>query len=962
MFKQYYFFLLLFILQLPAISAHAQREQLFFKNFSVDQGLPSNEVYRILEDTSGYLWITTDRGIVRYDGYSFEEIPVEGISEVYPWFGIIQDVAGKIYFIGYRGYVAVYENGKLNAYKYNDKAMQLGSGELTASGFAARSDSLWFSYASKGTYLITPKGDVIKQDIPPGIHFNLYDNTYQIIWGKELPSGQTPFYIKWENGFSSKDSIAQPLDKGTGILHYEKVGDQELFCIGRQILFFKNKQKQGRFVFPRNVYSFNAIDDHHVLIGFSNGGVALYELGNASLKGPLQIWLPGLSVTKILRDQQGGIWFATRENGLFYANPTRAMYREGQSPILFVEGDGEKAVVGYQSGLVQVFAKDKLQHEVYVPISKDERINEYNITATGDIVANTTMATYVSDKDGKFHLALDSVKFLLPAIGYGGYNATQRQYIYDKLQAITDKYNILLRRITSTHLDITGRMWVGTFEGLYIYEGDKLVRMADKDPLFANRIVALKKMPGNWLAIATLGSGLILYKDGEIHVLNNKNGLITPIINDIEVDGDTIWLATNKGLSKAVFNDKKFYVWNYGGSYGLPTLDIHMLSIQKGWIYFKWVNRLVMVEKDRLQSLPPSGIPHITSVTVDGALKDIAAYGVFKYFQNAVQINFNSISFANGLNQEYRYQLKGLDDKVYTTKERRATFTNLSPGNYTFSVQAADAQGNFLPHIATYSFTIKPAFWQQWWFPAAVGVILLLIALFFFRLRLKTVKKKNQMMLDLAENQQKALVQLISPHFIFNVLNTAQAAILKEDKMSAASIISRFAKLMRLSLELSRERFVLLEQEIELLKRYADLEMTRTPGKFTYDTKVCSDIDVTSIRIPSMLIQPFVENAIKHGIMHLIDKVGHIQLTFERDGELLLCKVEDNGIGREQAAAINASRLPKHHSVGIDITRRRLRLLHHEKNTEYRYFVEDRYNEDGAPAGTTVIFSIPFNN
>lgn len=217
------------------------------------------------------------------------------------------------------------------------------------------------------------------------------------------------------------------------------------------------------------------------------------------------------------------------------------------------------------------------------------------------------------------------------------------------------------------------------------------------------------------------------------------------------------------------------------------------------------------------------------------------------------------------------------------------------------------------------------------------------------------------MKLDLAENQQKALVQLISPHFIFNVLNTAQAAILKEDKMSAASIISRFAKLMRLSLELSRERFVLLEQEIELLKRYTDLEMTRTPGKFTYDTKVSADIDVTTIRIPSMLIQPFVENAIKHGVMHMIDKVGHIQLTFQQEGELLLCRIEDNGIGREKSASINASRLPKHHSVGIDITRKRLRLLHHEKNTEYRYFVEDKYDEDGNASGTAVVFSLPFN-
>jgi len=949
--------LLLSLFLLTVLPAGAQHRELFLKHFTVDQGLPSNEVYRILEDTSGYLWITTDRGIVRYDGYAFEEMPVAGSAEVYPWFGIQQDISGKIYFVGLKGHVAVYENGHLHAYPYNDKAAKLGVNYLTASQFLVRQDSIWFSYENEGNFVITPGGAVIEEKVAPGIYFDLSRQFFSVKWDKSASLRPSiPIYIIWEHGAVSVDSLPRPADRGSGILHHERVNGQDLFCVGRHVLFYRNGRRQGQFVFPRIVYSFAMLDDRHALVGFSNGGVGLYELREASLEGPLQVWLPGLSVTKILRDFQGGLWFATRENGLFYASPARSAYQQGQGPILFVGKQQQKIFAGYQSGLVQVFRKGEMLYQTQVPVSREERVTVYTFSSSGDIMAFTGKGIYVHRNGWTRHPAKDPEELPGPenklAAGYP---------MAYKLRDIYARFDMSARRITAVFTDTGGRIWFGTYEGLYVYEEDTLIRYAARNPCFADRIVAIKELPDHTVAIATLGSGLVLYRDGRMHLLNKKNGLVSSIINDIETDGDTVWMATNKGLSKAVFAAGRFHVWHYGESYGWPTLDIHMLSIVDGWIYFKWIDRLVMVEKSRLHDLSPSGAPHITSVTAGGKYINAGDSGVFRYNQNSLKITYSSISLANGTRQVYRYRLQGFDDKWYVSAERQAVFTNLPPGAYTFSVQVADAQGNFLPLAARYSFEVRPAFWQQWWFPIAIGLLLLLLALFYFRARLRSVKNKNQLLLDLAENQQKALVQLINPHFIFNVLNTAQAAILKEDKMNAASIISRFAKLMRLSLELSREPFVRLDQEVELLKRYIDLEMIRTPGKFTYGIYVGPDIDAASVTVPSMLIQPFAENAIKHGIMHVTDRIAHLELRFEREGGLILCAVDDSGIGRERSASINASRLRKHHSVGIDITCRRLRLLHREKNTEYRYLVRDKYDEKGLPAGTVVIFSIPFN-
>src|SRR5690606_6350626 len=131
-----------------------------------------------------------------------------------------------------------------------------------------------------------------------------------------------------------------------------------------------------------------------------------------------------------------------------------------------------------------------------------------------------------------------------------------------------------------------------------------------------------------------------------------------------------------------------------------------------------------------------------------------------------IKITYNSVNLASGNRQLYRYRLYGLDDKWSTVSERQAVFTSLPPGSYQFQLQVSDAQGVFLPHTAMYRFEIKPAFWQQWWFPSLIGLLLLLIAFLYYRMRLRIVKHNNQMKLDLAENQQKALVQLINPHFI----------------------------------------------------------------------------------------------------------------------------------------------------------------------------------------------------
>ena len=944
---------LLIPLQWAATAAWPQ--ELFLKHFTVDQGLPSNEVYRIEEDTAGYLWITTDRGIVRYDGYAFEEMAVEGAPPVYPWFGIYPDPSGKIYFFGLKGHIAIYEHGRLYAHPFNKKISALhGNRPITA--FISRNDSLWISYTDLGNYLVVPDGRIIPQPVAQGIHFDLTRKYFFHVFGKNNTGGIQRVYIR-RGPDVTEDSVSLPVKRPLKLFQWLPMGGCDLFFAGGQVLVYRGGKRLRQLVLPRNAFCVAKVDARRLLIGFENGGASLYELEDATLHGPKQTWLQGLSVTNILQDFQGGLWFATIENGMFYAYPTRASCWNGKGKIIFMDKKKGNVFVGYQSGLVRVFHEDGILQELQVPLSPDEYPNSYTFTGRDAITAvtNKGLHAYAGGWTFSGFGAMASLPPLDEQTEH--YVALHRGRMFPHMLG---KENVLTMKITCMQADGHGSCWLGTFDGLYVYRDDSLSAYSGPRGMFLDRIVGIRQLPNGGLAIATLGNGLAVLREGQSYVLDKGSGLITPIINDMEVDGDTIWLGTNRGISKVLFTGSGFRVRHYGAAFGLPTLAVHELSVTDGWLYFKWVDRLVAMETSRLQQPVPSGLPFITYVAVNGSSADIRDKGSFRYNQNEVRIGYNSINFANGPQQMYRYRLQGSENKWHLSTERYAVFASLPPGAYSFNVQVADAQGVFLPSVARYDFIIHPAFWQQWWFPVVAGLLLLLAAFSVFRMRLRAVKHKNRLMLDLAENQQKALVQLINPHFIFNVLNSFSSAVATEDKMNALTIIGRFTKLIRLSIELNRKKRILLREEILLLERYIELEMMRFPGKFSYEMEVEPGISDGRIEIPGMLVQPFVENAIKHGVMHLFKRKGRIRISFSVSDGLIYCTVDDNGIGRTKAAQINGNKRRDHQPAGIDITIHRLRLLHEEQRRKPHYEVRDKQDEAGYPAGTTVIFSIPF--
>jgi hypothetical protein len=335
---------------------------------------------------------------------------------------------------------------------------------------------------------------------------------------------------------------------------------------------------------------------------------------------------------------------------------------------------------------------------------------------------------------------------------------------------------------------------------------------------------------------------------------------------------------------------------------------------------------------------------------------------VCSYNENNIKISFVGISYQSFGNLTYEYTLEGIDTKWNYTQNTTIQYPYLPPGNYTFRVKLAGNKSNPAT-VATLSFTITPPFWNTLLFKIAMVGMLLATVIAFFLYRIKRIKKADEEKIRItkmiAEMEAKAIRAQMNPHFIFNALNSVQNFILKNDRMQAQDYLAKFARLIRHVLDNSKQEMIPLHKEIEALTLYLQLEQLRIPQKFSFTIHCSPQIDIAQTQIPPLLMQPFVENALLHGITHKKDLTGIIHITIDKTTTQLICNIEDNGIGRKKSMAINAAKETLHESFGMSATKERIEILnlHHPNMASVR--IIDKIDDANLATGTTVVITIP---
>jgi ligand-binding sensor domain-containing protein len=577
---------------------------------------------------------------------------------------------------------------------------------------------------------------------------------------------------------------------------------------------------------------------------------------------------------------------------------------------------------------------------------------------------------------------LDSSIWIGTGKGLCNFNPKTNRFIIfesDKNDPASISNNIVI----SVFKDSRNNIWVGTDNGLNRYDrkNNKFFKYfnqpGNEKSLSNNSVFCIFEDYLGFLWIGTSGGGLnkLNPQTGEFKVYTTEDGLPNNIIYAIlEDDNDNFWISTNYGISKFNIPGQSFV--NYDVKDGLQSNEFNLgaaLKSSNGLFYFGGMNGYNVFNPGKIVVNP---VKPIVVVPVFRMFNEIVSNDFFdgdticlNYDDNFFSFEIAALDYTNPSKNKYKYKLENIDkDWVLVDAENRwAEYKKVRPGKYTFMADGSNNDGIWNEKGIKLTLVIKPPWWATWYFRVFLFLVLILIIYGVVYWKIRRMRRRHEMEVKLLEIEkqkfdleQKALRLQINPHFIFNSLNSIQSYILENDIENAVFYLGKFSQLMRVVLSNTTNKYVSLKDELAAIRYYIDLEQLRFSQKFEYKIYVDPELDEEYVEIPPMIIQPYVENAIIHGLINSPDK-GNLSINVKKKSDKsLLCIVKDDGIGREKAAEIAKDSGIKHNSRGMLITKARLEILNRQSKENFSVKIVDLRNNRNKPAGTEVRIIIHF--
>jgi ligand-binding sensor domain-containing protein len=728
----------------------------------------------------------------------------------------------------------------------------------------------------------------------------------------------------------------------------------------------------------------NIIQDRSgvVWIGTYNGGINIYDkyINQFRLYQHRQGGEQGLSESRVFaiyENEEGDVWVGTDGGGLDYVD--HIFDKDGNIVSTYYDKSKKAfqdqevwSIISNEDGKLWV---GTIGDGLYL---FDEKTNELK-----NWRKNANETTSISD-DSIYSMKLDSRGILWVGTdkGINAFNRETEEFTTFQINP-DDRRVFSSNTVLAIEEDNNGNIWAGTFGGgiAVINPNQGIIEkhvhaQADTNSLSYDKIMSIHRDKEGVMWIGTFGGGFNIYdhKTKTFSAYTELDGLPNDVVYGfLEDNSGYMWMSTNNGIS--AFNIKTGHFRNFDASCNLQSNEFNQGAFFKGKsgrFYFGGIEGMnsFVPEQVKLNTYQPPVI--INAFSTPGNLimpveENAEKVISLDYSNNNIFFEYVAFNYVNSHLNKYRYKLEGLnDDWIEANENRTASFTNLDPGQYTFKVQAANNDGVWNTSGAEIKINVLSPVYLKWWFqPFLFLIAVSLVALIAF-LVVKTVRSntKQQLVeadLKLAETERESLKYRLTslraqmdPHFIFNSLNSIQHFITRNDKDSARGYLSKFAKLMRLILNSSREETVSLAEEVDTLKLYIDLERLRFDYKFDYEINIDDALDPDEVEVPTMLLQPYIENAIIHGLKNKTDGQGLLKMNISLVGEEgVKVIIEDNGIGRKKAAEIRSQKLDKYKSLGMQVTQDRLKLWSSSQE-EPTVSITDLFDNNNQPVGTRV--------
>lgn len=950
---------------LHALSSGAQ--ELLSFNLSNRNGLPSNVIYNMLQDTKGYIWMTGNEGLFRYDGSKYTIFKSDRQTST-AGSHIHADRLGRIWYENFDGYLYYVEEDSLKTISQH-----------TPAGFVP--------YGITEQYLFVPQQKGI----------DIFDiRTLALIKTLPLPIEEPEgAAVNHSSYYFIADDIIYRIDpllritrnttfKGKGLkVKYIYPCQDQLYILSKnnekERLYFMDKDLNIRegFSLPGLPYiQGSAVIEDNIWI-YTSKGLYIFDTTGRQTTGSHGLF-KDQSISGAFRDYQHNYWIGSVSNGVYIAPDIRPGFypTPGHIPSRI-----EKIATGYAMGTRkgEVLLLDRhfgIRQHIHrndddLPVSYiyNDPTNTYTVYASQGF---NVIRHHPTLQNTHYNIALKQMVKVDEK--YAAYAASGFCALYRHpgpsaaLSSPWDSlYNALNNDIPNTARILKGVRGKATD---YNIQQQKIV-FATNIGLFlitpyATREVRQNGQPfhaadifwtgDNLLALDTKGNLFSISGAHDFELLNTRLQLPPFSIRSIKRYEDSFILTTAGAL----------YI--YYPSSGNITTTPHPTG--------NLIVTDVMKEKDRLIVLTPEGILQLD--LTDTLVKVLPRFFINRMRVNNTRVNRDSLLHLNyntnnllidfslleysGNNVPLHYRINGKDWTEIPQGSRTLQFPSLAPGSYRIEFKVGDTITTEQLQV-----NITAPFWATWWF-YLTGALTAggLVYLYFKRERnmmrkqIRLLREKMVLEKNLSKSVLTSIKSQMNPHFFYNALNTIQAYIFTNDRHNANTYLAKFSKLTRMILEMSEKETISLSEEQTALQLYLELEKMRFKDSFEYHLIVRNIADKEHIELPPMLIQPYVENAIKHGLLHR-EKDRELFVIFEQDGMMLSVTIEDNGIGRKRSEELNSIRNEKHRPFSTKANETRLEILNRRADNKMAVNIIDKYDANGLATGTTVVLSIPLN-
>lgn len=955
------------LLLLKPAPACSQTQELIFKNYNASDGLNSALVYQVLQDPEQFIWLCTNTGIVRFDGYNFQRFEKKDGFTDYGAYHMLLDSSNRLWFIPFNGKLCYYRDRKIHA-PDSDLAI------------LAKYEVVWMEEIRKGLFCIAANNGffyIIRNNKilykycallhGPSPHFALLNDSL-ILYPKENK-------LMLLNINNHEPARQLPTRTMSGVSRFLKINTKRTLVCNKEMIFLLDQTDKGLEITPLNLdpkyfheesIAIHQDNEGNIWLGNIQGLMMLEKKKNYRFNG--MVHLPGRTPSCMITDKEGNHWISTLNHGVYFLHSTHAFRMASESgfprPVHLITED--------KSGNILYYEENKYMYRISSETQavKEKKTapyyfirNAYKSIHYFMMHANTPSSSFWFEQDDPTKplrwIMEDPLSLKKNREIWLGTDTACNFIIRHYKEEYCFKPVAVAQNLLPALCDSQDNIWFSSKQGLYTFDGDSLIYWGSKHPALSGYIADVKMQSNGRVWVATSNHGLICPNTKPLIHYSDSNGLPTNNIKYIFVENNQVlWLGTNVGalrltLSPAgkIVSIKAFNINNC-----LPSNEVNCLYKKNGLLYVGTQTGLMVVDEQKMNPLSVNSPVYILSVSNNVTRYNPGQQISMPHTLNDLQIDYTAIHYASQKNIRYRYKLLPLEDSWKTTHSTQISYSLLPPGKYRFYVSAANAEGVWSDSIASVDFEIRPAFWQTLWFKLLVTGTIILLIVFIIRIRISNARKKDLLHKKIIESELTALRAQMNPHFIFNSLNSIQEFVLNHKPEYANYYLSRFARLMRKIIAYSGQNSISLQQEIEFLNLYVEMEQVRFEKKFIYHLQTDPAIETENTYISPMLIQPIVENAVKYGIA-LQPENPQLSISIRRDENYLIFRIEDNGPGREFVNSIKKDSGLEHQSMGLKNVEERLQLV--GATHSHHIIIEDLFDNNGTAAGTCVTLHVP---